>query len=73
MEVKIVDRKVYLPKDLVKRANLPERGSCEAIVVGDEIRLRRAASEGLNLVEILKTPARQKIEEMVEAEEVEDV
>ncbi|MEM2936320.1 MAG: hypothetical protein QW231_03990 [Candidatus Bathyarchaeia archaeon] len=42
--MKIVDKKIYLPKELVMRANLPERGSCEAKVIGDEVRLRRVVS-----------------------------
>lgn len=71
--MKIVDRKIYLPKEILEEANLPGRGSCEATVVGDEIRIRRPVSEDLNLVKILKTPTQQNIDEMVEAEEVEDV
>ena len=73
MKVKILDRKIYLPKEILKEARLPERGSCEATVVGDEIRIRRPLSEELNLVKILKTPPQQNIEEMMKAEEVEDV
>jgi len=73
MKVKILDRKIYLPKELLQEAKLPERGSCEAAVVGDEIRIRRRVSEELNLVKILKTPTEENIDEMMKAEEVEDV
>ncbi|WXG41544.1 MAG: hypothetical protein WED07_12395 [Candidatus Freyarchaeum deiterrae] len=73
MKVKIVERKIYLPKKLIEEAKLPENGSCEANVVGDEIRIRRPASEELNVVKILKSPKTQSIEEMMKAEEVEDV
>jgi len=73
MKVKIIDRKIYLPKEILKEVNLPERGSCEATVVGDEIRIRRPVSEELNLVKILKIPTRGNIDEMMKAEEVEDV
>jgi len=73
MKVKIIDRKIYLPKELLEKSSLPERGSCEATVVGDEIRIRRPVSEELNLVKILKTPTQENIEEMMKAEEVEDV
>ena len=48
-------------------------GKMKVKIVDRKVRLRRAVSEKLNLVEILKTSARQKIEGMVEAEEVEDV
>ncbi|MBS7653237.1 MAG: hypothetical protein QW638_05040 [Candidatus Bathyarchaeia archaeon] len=73
MKVKIIDRKIYLPKEILEEANLPERGLCEVIVVGDEIRIRRPVLESLNLFEMLKTPIQQNIDEMVEVEEVEDV
>jgi hypothetical protein len=73
MKVKIVDRKVYLPKKVLDQANLPERGSCDVAVVGDEIRIRRPSSEELNVVKILKTPVKQSVKKMAEAEEVEDV
>jgi len=73
MKVKVVDRKIYLPKGLLEEASLPERGSCEATVVGDEIRIRRPVSEELNLVKILKAAPQENIDEMMRAEEVEDV
>jgi len=41
--------------------------------VGDEIRIRRPVSDQLNLVKIMKIPAQESIDEMVKAEEVEDV
>lgn len=73
MKVKIIGRKIYLPKELIREAKLPENGLCEATVVGDEIRIRRPLSEELNLVKILKSPKTQSIEDMMKAEEVEDV
>jgi len=73
MKVKIVDRKIYLPKELLDEAKLPEKGLCEATVVGDEIRIRPPVSEELNLVKMLKSPAKENIDEMMKAEEVEDV
>jgi bifunctional DNA-binding transcriptional regulator/antitoxin component of YhaV-PrlF toxin-antitoxin module len=44
MKVKIVNRRIYLPKKLLEKAKLPENGSCEASVVGDEIIIRRPVS-----------------------------
>lgn len=73
MRVKIIGRKVYLPKELIDRAKLPENGFCEATVIGDEIRIRRPVSEELNLTKMLKSPKRQSIEDMIKAEEIEDV
>jgi len=73
MKVKIIDRKIYLPKEILLEASLPERGSCEVAVVGDEIRLRRPVSEELNLAKILEAPTQESIDEMMKAEDVEDV
>lgn len=74
MKVKIVDRKIYLPKDLADKADIPNRGICEAEVVGDEIRIRKQTSKDLNILKMLEEPPPQQgIDEMMEAEEVEDV
>jgi hypothetical protein len=74
LKVKIIDRKIYLPKDLIEKASLPKRGVCEAVLVGDEVRIRRETSTELNILKILeKPPTRQKIEDIMRAEEVEDV
>nr|MDO8080372.1 hypothetical protein [Candidatus Freyarchaeota archaeon] len=72
MKVKIVNRRIYLPKELLEKAKLPDNGSCEAIVVGDEIIIRRPVSKELNIFKILRSPERQSIEDMVKAEEVEE-
>ncbi|MGQ9721685.1 MAG: hypothetical protein ACUVXA_10235 [Candidatus Jordarchaeum sp.] len=73
MKVKIIGRKIYLPKELIEKAKLPENGSCEATVFGDEIRIRRPISKELNVTKMLKSPKRQSIEDMIKAEEIEDV
>jgi len=73
MKVKIIGRKIYLPKKLIEETKIPENGYCEAIVVGDEIRIRRISLEELKIFELLENPKQSCISEMVKAEEVEDV
>ena len=74
MKVKIVAGKVYLPKSLRIKAKLPDNGVCEAILVGDEVKLRGEIPRTLNVIEDIRNPrAKLSIEEMMKAEEVEDV
>lgn len=73
MKVKVVAGKVYLPKEVRERVNLLEGGECEAVVVGDEIRIRPAQPESLSALRALKKPRPEvSIAEMVKAEVVED-
>ncbi len=73
MKVKIIAGKVYLPKEVRKRANLAEGGECEAVIVGDEIRIRPAPPKNLSALQVLKKPRPEvSIEKMVKAEVVED-
>jgi hypothetical protein len=74
MKVKLIGRKLYLPKELVNKAGLPENGECEAILIGDEVLIRRENNEKLNLIEILnrKKPVLAHIDKMAKAEEVDD-
>lgn len=73
MKVKIIAGKVYLPKEVRKRVDLREGRECEAVVVGDEIRIRPAQPESLNALQVLKKPKPvASIEKMVKAEVVED-
>ncbi len=73
MKVKMIAGKIYLPKEVRKKVNLSEKGECEVVVVGDEIRIRPVQPETLNTLEHLKKPKREmSIEDMVEAEAVED-
>lgn len=48
MRTKIVSRRIHLPKELLEKAKLPENGSCESMVLGDEI-IRRPESGVLRL------------------------
>ena len=74
MKVKIIAGKLYLPKDLRVKAGLPDNGVCEAILVGDEIKLRGEIPSTLNIIEAIRKPrAESSIEDMMKAEEVEDV
>ena len=73
MRVKIVKRKVYLPKDVLEQTGIPESGECQAILVGDEIRLFRASSEKNNLYQLLQDkPVKRSIKDMMNDEVVED-
>lgn len=74
MRVKIVAGKIYLPKVLRLKAGLPDNGVCEAILVGDEIKLRGEVPKTLNVIDALRNPRVElSIKEMMKAEEVEDV
>ena len=74
LKVKLIGRKLYLPKELVEKAGLPENGDCEAILVGDEVRIRRQSKkEELGMSKILKEkPVSARIDHMARAQEVED-
>ncbi len=74
MKVKLIGRKVYLPKELIEKAGLPENGEAEAILVGDEVMLRKDSKKAaMNTVKILqRKPISVPIERMVEAQETED-
>ncbi len=70
----MIGRKLYLPKELIEKARLPENGVCEAAVVGDEVRIRRESEGGLAMSTILKgKPASAAVSRMARAQEVEDV
>jgi len=74
LKVKIIAGKIYLPKDLRLKANLPDNWVCEAILVGDEIKLRGEIPRTLNIIEAVRNPrAELSKEEMMKAEEVEYV
>jgi hypothetical protein len=75
LKVKIIGRKLYLPKGLIERAGLPEDGECEATLVGDEVRLRRESVGPLAMTKLLKEkkPVLAHIDRMVLAQEVDDV
>ena len=74
MKVKIIAGKIYLPKDLRLKANLPDNGVCEAILMGDEIKLRGEIPRTLNIIEAVRNPRVElSIKKMMKAEEVEDV
>lgn len=74
MKVKLIGRKIYLPKVLIQKAGLPESGVCEALVVGDEVRIRKEPPKELSMSTILKKKVvTAEISHMVRAEEVEDV
>lgn len=73
MRVKIVKRKVYLPKDALEQAGIPEDGECQAVLIGDEIRLFRTASEKSRLSQLLKEePVKRSIQAIMKDEVVED-
>jgi len=74
LKVKLINRKLYLPKELVEKAGLPKNGDCEAILVGDEVRIRREfQGEELNMSKILNgKPVIARVDRMAEAAEVED-
>jgi hypothetical protein len=74
MKVKLIGRKLYLPKELVEKAGLPESGECDATLVGDEVRIRREfAEEELSMTKMLKSkPITARIDDIARAEEVED-
>ena len=62
------------PKNSLKRAHLPETGDCEAILVGDEVRIRRESEKELAMSRILvRKPPTARIDHMVRAQEVEDL
>jgi len=75
LKVKIIGRKLYLPKGLVEGAGLPEDGECEATLVGDEVRLTRESVGPLAMSRLLreKKPVSVHIGKMVSAQEVDDV
>ena len=73
MRVKIIRRKVYLPKNVLEQSGIPENGECQAILVGDEIRLFRAPSESSNLSQLLREePIRRSIKDIMNNEVIED-
>src|SRR5487761_563306 len=73
LKVKLIGRKLYLPKELVEKAQLPENGDCEAILVGDEVRIRRQSEKELDMSKMLKEkPVTASIDHMARAQEVED-
>jgi hypothetical protein len=74
LKVKLIGRKLYLPKEIVDKARLPENGDCEAILVGDEVLIRRKLEkEELTMDKMLKRkPPRARITVMTRAQEVED-
>jgi len=72
MKVKIIGRKIYLPKELVEKASLPENGECEAILVGDEVMLRKENKERPSVVDLLRQkPITAPIDQIVRAQEQE--
>ncbi|MFQ5871195.1 MAG: hypothetical protein ACE5IB_03435 [Candidatus Geothermarchaeales archaeon] len=74
MRVKIVDRKVYIPKRIMEETRLPERGECEILVEGDELRIRAPVPEDLAFLRVLRgRPVRRPVSEMVKAERVDDL
>lgn len=74
MKARVIAGKVYIPKDIRKKAKLVERSECEMVMVGDEIRIMPAQPDSLNALRALKKPGpKAGVEEMVKAEEVEDV
>ena len=73
MKVKLVAGKIYLPKEVRERVNLPEGGECEAVLVGDEVRIRPVQPKSLNALNALRKPKPEaRVEEMARAEVVED-
>ena len=72
MRVKINGGKVYLPKGLRVKAGLRDNGVCEAILIGDEIKLRGEIPKTLSIIEAIRKPrAKSSIKDMTRAEEVE--
>ena len=66
MRVKIVDRKVYIPKGVIEKTRLPERGECELVVEGDELRIRAPVPEDPAFLRVLgRRPVRRPISEMI--------
>ncbi len=72
MKVKVIAGKIYLPKKLREKLNLKEKSECEVLVVGNEIRLIPVQPKSLNTLKYLTQQREAGIEEMVEAEVVED-
>ena len=61
---------------MVEKAHLPENGECEAVLVGDEVRIRRESKKTeLSMAKMLKSkkPFTVSIETLARAEEVEDI
>lgn len=74
MKVLIEDGKICVPKEIIKKANLPENGECEVEVSNSELRIFSPQNFSLKLEEMLYSkPLIGSIEEMVEEEVIEDV
>lgn len=72
MKVKVIAGKIYLPKE-VREKGFEEGSEYEAVVVGDELRLRPPQPESLKALQYLKKPRPEaSAEEMTKAEVVED-
>lgn len=68
LKVKVIGRKLYLPKELIRKAALPENGVCE------RSELAERSPKDLNIARILtKKAVTVPISNMARAEEVEDV
>ncbi len=73
MKVKMIAGKIYLPREVRDKANLSEKSEYEAVVVGDEIRIRPVQPESLNALRALKKRVPEaSVEEMAKAGVVED-
>jgi len=72
VKVKVTAGKIYLPKE-VRERGFEEGSEYEAVVVGDELRLRPPQPESLSTLKALKkTKPEASVEEMAKVEVVED-
>lgn len=74
MKVLIEDGKVCIPKEIIKKANLPENGECEVEVSKDGLKILRSQGIPSGMIKILQEPpVERSIVDMMKDEVVEDV
>jgi len=74
VKVLIENGKICIPKEIIKKVNLPENGECEVEVSNSELKIFSPQNFSLKLEEMLyRKPLIGSIEEMIEEEVIEDV
>ena len=74
MRVLIENGKVCIPKEIIKKVNLPENGECEVEVSKDGLKILKLQDIPLGMIKILQEPpVERSIVDMMKDEVVEDV
>lgn len=73
MKVVIEEGKIYIPREIRKKIDLPEKGECELEILEDGLKILRPKDVPWAMIEILKEPpVIRNIEDMMKDEVVED-